>query len=194
LADTPLRPVPSHHPRRQAAAEAPATLPHDPASLLQPLIRQILRCTSKNGEETSRATGLAAAAQGHPRHAWPTTEGHEVVFDVEVDGVRYRLLRSEAHVDATGHANGHANGHGIGHSNGDAAAMLSPREQEICRMIAQGHPNKTIAAVLDISTWTVGTYLRRIFARLNVGSRAAMVATLMENGRLGKEASTPPTH
>jgi DNA-binding CsgD family transcriptional regulator len=114
-----------------------------------------------------------------------------VVFDVEVDGVRYRLLRSDSRAEAPGHANGHANSQTIRHANGDVAAMLSPREQEICRMIAQGHPNKTIAAVLDISTWTVGTYLRRIFARLNVGSRAAMVATLMQQRRLG-DAPTPP--
>jgi DNA-binding CsgD family transcriptional regulator len=45
-------------------------------------------------------------------------------------------------------------------------------------MIARGLPNKTIAAVLEISTWTVGTYLRRIFAKLHVTSRAAMVAKL----------------
>ena len=34
--------------------------------------------------------------------------------------------------------------------------MLSPREEEIARMVAAGYPNKTIAAVLDISSWTVG--------------------------------------
>lgn len=56
--------------------------------------------------------------------------------------------------------------------------QLSPREHEIVRMVAAGHPNKTIAAVLDISCWTVGTYLRRIFAKLGVGSRAAMVARI----------------
>ena len=54
----------------------------------------------------------------------------------------------------------------------------SEREQEIARMVARGYANKTIAAVLDISTWTVGTYLRRIFAKLGVGTRAAMVARL----------------
>jgi DNA-binding CsgD family transcriptional regulator len=57
---------------------------------------------------------------------------------------------------------------------------LSPRELEIARMVAAGHPNKTIAAVLDISMWTVATHLRRIFAKLHVTSRAAMLAKLME--------------
>jgi DNA-binding CsgD family transcriptional regulator len=62
--------------------------------------------------------------------------------------------------------------------------LLSPREREISRMVAKGYPNKTIAAVLEISSWTVGTYLRRIFAKLGVGSRAAMVARLSEEGLL----------
>jgi two-component system, NarL family, nitrate/nitrite response regulator NarL len=31
----------------------------------------------------------------------------------------------------------------------------------------------------EISSWTVNTYLRRIFAKLGVTSRAAMVARLM---------------
>ena len=61
-----------------------------------------------------------------------------------------------------------------------ANSALSPREREIVRMVALGYANKTIAAVLDISVWTVGTYLRRVFAKLGVGSRAAMVAKLMD--------------
>ena len=55
-------------------------------------------------------------------------------------------------------------------------ANLKESEQEIARMVAKGYPNKTIAAVLEISTWTVGTHLRRMFAKLGVNSRAALVA------------------
>jgi DNA-binding NarL/FixJ family response regulator len=57
---------------------------------------------------------------------------------------------------------------------------LSPREQEIIRMVAKGYSNKTIAGVLNISCWTVGTHLRRTFAKLGVASRAAMIARFME--------------
>ena len=64
------------------------------------------------------------------------------------------------------------------------AIRLSPREQEIVRMVAKGHPNKVIADVLNISSWTVCTHLRRIFAKLGVGSRAAMVAQLLQIGAL----------
>jgi DNA-binding CsgD family transcriptional regulator len=68
-----------------------------------------------------------------------------------------------------------------------AQVFLSPREQEIARMVAEGYPNKTIAAVLDISSWTVGTHLRRVFAKLGVGSRAAMVARLLEEGLMNNQ-------
>ena len=36
-------------------------------------------------------------------------------------------------------------------SSPDRPSHLSPREQEIVRMVARGYPNKTIASVLDIS-------------------------------------------
>jgi DNA-binding CsgD family transcriptional regulator len=85
--------------------------------------------------------------------------GSLVLLDTEIDGVRCVLTRKDTPA---------------------AAQVLSPREQEIARMIAKGLPNKTIAAVLDISSWTVGTYLRRIFAKLGVSSRAAMVAKMSE--------------
>lgn len=80
----------------------------------------------------------------------------QVLFDIDVDGNRYMLIRSM--------------------SVERCSVSLSPREREIVRMVAQGRPNKVIAAVLNISSWTVCTHLRRIFAKLGVTSRAAMVA------------------
>jgi DNA-binding NarL/FixJ family response regulator len=87
----------------------------------------------------------------------------DVILDLEVDGVRCLLLRAHPKTESS-------------------PVTLSPREQEIARMVAKGYPNKTIAAVLEISSWTVCTHMRRIFAKLSVGSRAAMVARLMEDG------------
>jgi len=96
-----------------------------------------------------------------------TPEGQEVVLDVEVEGFRCILLRLQP----------------LGHGDDPT---LSPREHEIARMVAKGYANKTIATVLDISSWTVGTYLRRIFAKLGVSTRAAMVARLLEQGPLNR--------
>ena len=84
----------------------------------------------------------------------------EIVLDAELDGARYLIVRMP--------------------QRGRPEISLSPREQEIVRMVAQGHPNKVIADVLSISAWTVCTHLRRIFAKLGVGTRAAMVARVSE--------------
>ncbi|WP_329246559.1 LuxR C-terminal-related transcriptional regulator [Streptomyces sp. NBC_01478] len=83
--------------------------------------------------------------------------GERVLLDLEVDDIRCLVIRSD---------------------RAGPMALLSPREQEIARMVACGHPNKTIASVLEISAWTVASHLRRIFVKLEVSSRAAMVNRL----------------
>jgi DNA-binding CsgD family transcriptional regulator len=93
-----------------------------------------------------------------------------VLADVDFDGRRYLLVRLPV-VERKG-------------------VMLSPRESEIVRLVADGHPNKVIAAVLEISSWTVGTHVRRVFAKLGVTSRAAMVARMIEFS--GMEAARAP--
>lgn len=55
---------------------------------------------------------------------------------------------------------------------------LSPREQEIVQCVAHGDSDREIGVRLGISHWTVGTHLRRIYAKLGVNSRAEMVAAL----------------
>ena len=57
----------------------------------------------------------------------------------------------------------------------DLADILTERELQIATLVAMGHLNKQIADRLHISEWTVSTHLRRIFAKLGVRSRAAMV-------------------
>jgi DNA-binding CsgD family transcriptional regulator len=52
---------------------------------------------------------------------------------------------------------------------------LTGRELQVFRMIAQGDTVKNVAHKLRISEWTVGTHLRRIFAKLDVDNQAAMV-------------------
>jgi len=53
--------------------------------------------------------------------------------------------------------------------------LLTERELQIATLVASGQVNKQIAQQLRISEWTVSTHLRRIFVKLGVDSRAAMV-------------------
>lgn len=118
---------------------------------------------------------VSAPVPGHSNVQSGTDSSYceEILIDLDLDGVRYLLVRLPK-ADRT-------------------HVRLSPREQEIVRMVAQGHPNKVIADVLSISAWTVCTHVRRIFAKLGVGSRAAMVARLLENIG-GGEHLTPGPH
>ena len=60
-------------------------------------------------------------------------------------------------------------------------------------MVAKGHTNQAIADVLGISAWTVSTHLRRVFAKLGVNSRAAMVAGVFNTERWpGDGPAGPP--
>ena len=52
--------------------------------------------------------------------------------------------------------------------------LLTARELQIATLVAMGCPNKQVADKLHISEWTVATYLRRIFVKLGVESRAAI--------------------
>ncbi|HEY9645277.1 MAG TPA: LuxR C-terminal-related transcriptional regulator [Chroococcidiopsis sp.] len=61
------------------------------------------------------------------------------------------------------------------HPEIDLASLLTDRELQIATLVAMGRPNKQIAHQLRISEWTVSTHLRRIFIKLSVDSRAAMV-------------------
>ena len=140
-------------------------IPHTPAEIDKTdlMIRALIRHVIENGL-SSEVSASALSLESED------AERMNVLLDTEVDGVRCLLVSLEPAPEAE-----------------DATrnkVMLSPREEEIARMVAAGYPNKTIAAVLDISSWTVGTHLRRVFAKLGVGSRAAMVASLLKTGRL----------
>ena len=56
-----------------------------------------------------------------------------------------------------------------------ALENLSLREQEVLHFLAEGYVNKEIADRIGLSTPTVATYIRRIYEKLHVHSRAAAI-------------------
>jgi DNA-binding CsgD family transcriptional regulator len=61
-----------------------------------------------------------------------------------------------------------------------ADGILSPRELEVLRLVADGLTDGQIAEKLYISPRTVGNHLRSIYKKLGVPSRAAAVRQAVE--------------
>jgi DNA-binding NarL/FixJ family response regulator len=108
---------------------------------------------------------LLEHAHEQPAPLEEAAPAHEVMLEVRMDGHAYQLVRTER-------------------PDPPARVHLSPREQEIVRLVAKGLPTKAIADVLDVSLWTVATHLRRVFTKLGVSSRAEMVARALQEGLL----------
>jgi two-component system nitrate/nitrite response regulator NarL len=88
----------------------------------------------------------------------------EVILEFDVEGMHYYLVRCK--------------------QREESQIILSPREKAIAKLVAQGLPNKCIGDELDISPWTVATHIRRIFAKLDVTSRSAMINKLHKENLL----------
>ena len=57
-------------------------------------------------------------------------------------------------------------------------ASLTPTEQRVAAVVAEGHSNDEVARQLLMSVATVKTHLTHIYAKTGVSSRAALAATL----------------
>jgi DNA-binding NarL/FixJ family response regulator len=62
------------------------------------------------------------------------------------------------------------------------ADPLTAREREIAELVADGHTNRQIAARLYLSEKTIETHLSKLYAKLGVSTRGAMVATTRATG------------
>lgn len=66
----------------------------------------------------------------------------------------------------------------------EPAALLTPREIDVLRLVASGHSNKQIATALGIGESTVKTHLLKVFDKLGVADRTRAVTLAMERGLL----------
>ena len=67
-------------------------------------------------------------------------------------------------------------------SPGTAGGGLTPREQEVLRLLVAGRSNAEIAAALFVSRRTITTHVGRLYAKLGVASRAEAIALAHRHG------------
>lgn len=65
-------------------------------------------------------------------------------------------------------------------SNGDS--LLTPREEQVVALVAEGLGNRHIARELNLSEHTIKKYLFRIFEKLGISSRVELVLYAVNNG------------
>lgn len=67
-------------------------------------------------------------------------------------------------------------------SRQDLGIILTPREIAVARMVSEGLPNKTVASKLAITEGTVKLHLHRVYAKLQVRGRVALMHYMQRCG------------
>ena len=88
----------------------------------------------------------------------------------------------EADIVASDHAHATEAALGAAVVPAEEGAMLTARELEVLRLVAQGIGNKAIAAELGISRNTVKYHLASVLAKLGVRSRTEAVSLALRTG------------
>lgn len=117
---------------------------------------------------------LRAGAQGYLLKGVPREQIFQAIRAVHAGGsllqpvVASKLLKRASGEAAAGRA--------------PAGESLTPREQEVLVLLAQGKTNKEIAHALTISERTVKFHVRSVFARLGATNRTEAVALAAQRG------------
>ncbi len=92
--------------------------------------------------------------------------------------------RGEQYVDPAlaGHLISSYVGRGAAKKTNTRVDLLTPREAEVCTLLAYGHTNGEIALKLFISERTVETHRTNLMAKLDLRSRAELVRFAIDNG------------
>jgi len=64
----------------------------------------------------------------------------------------------------------------------DSYELLTTREREVLQLLAEGKSNKDVAALLNLSLYTVETHRGNIFQKLNLHSGAELILYAMRKG------------
>jgi len=115
--------------------------------------RGILQITEANLRQLSKCIVRVAAGQ-----IWANTEQLNYLVDLLSEVPSMRVINSGGN------------------------PLLSPREEQVVALVAEGMGNRQIARELTLSEHTIKKYLFRIFEKLGVSSRVELVLYAVNNG------------
>jgi DNA-binding NarL/FixJ family response regulator len=71
---------------------------------------------------------------------------------------------------------------------------LTPREEQVLRLLVAGCSNKVIGQSLDLALGTVKTHVKAIFQKLNARSRTEAISICMQRGLTAPLSEQAPTN
>ncbi len=75
---------------------------------------------------------------------------------------------------------------GKGQKERPLRGLLTPREREVLKLIADGYTNQKIADILCVSVHTVETHRHHLTGKLDASNTAALIAHAIEKGLVSK--------
>ena len=66
--------------------------------------------------------------------------------------------------------------------NSEGSSLLTPREEQVVALVAEGMGNREIARELSLSQHTIKKYLYRVFEKLGISTRVELVLYAVNNG------------
>ena len=71
--------------------------------------------------------------------------------------------------------------------------LLTKREEDVVRLVAEGLTNREVSARLSLSEHTVRNYLFRIFDKLGISSRVELVLRTFESSKFALQREQIPS-
>ena len=76
--------------------------------------------------------------------------------------------------------------------NAAGHSLLTPREEQVVALVAEGLSNRHIAIELKLSEHTIKKYLFRVFEKLGISSRVELVLYAVHHGQPRTAEWLPP--
>ena len=143
------------------------------------------QATEANRREARRAAWLLGAAHARHRRIGVVLMGLRPIAD-DHDAAYRRIVRVLGEVPATEEMAAGNEGYAAAfpialgeptprRPSADPATSLTDRERQVVELAVQGHSNRELASILQLSTRTVETHLRNAYAKLGVNNRVGLV-------------------
>lgn len=135
------------------------------------------------GDETRLIGALQQGATGYVLKGCSPQELIEAIENIRAGGAPISPLLARMLLKQF-RGGGAGDGAGVGLDDGDGLSVLSDRESDVLKLLAQGYVNKEIATKLGIGAATVSTHIKNLYRKLAVRTRVQVVQVALARGLL----------